>query len=694
MLNLTNYQILHIFSDENTSKKDSPANWFHPQLSSTQAVGSSHETSGYKTATVWTGTESAGTDSRSDAKPQEKRFSSILEDSSPANAADKMKSSSKADDLFSGSRKSTNWGAVIDESDDLFSSKPSSSMEPEKIRPQSRHVKIESDLFGQTDTDDLFSTKPKVSEKKSDDLPAPKTTSWKPSSIFDDEDDDSSLFDDGKNKLPDNVSVSSSRSSLFDEPSAGKSSLPSIFVNPEKAKVPLFENVDDDFDLFGKTEKKDQGVKKHPETSKSGLFHDDLFGGNVKPQGIQKVETNSSEKIIENPSVEPKLTSSLPVTKKSDSLKDETDGEAKTALPQKPQIVADLFAEDDEILFGSVDQKIIKAAETTKSADPPRPKPPSSLTITKTSDLLKDKPDGETQPTMSKKIGKLNIPSGLKINPVALLPGSRPVKVEAPEPAPLDVSSVGCLSSAARDRPRIQVKRRPQTRKARHEALRTSGIDFGVDDGLVGNDVAENFVSPASDKESSSSLFHSVENSPSPAFVSAEVVSPSTDEEDCLSFPDLDVNEREEQNIFKNDADDDLLFGAAPVISPVVNELKKSQENIPKTSDTSILSKPAILSQEIEDEDLFGAPVPSLHGANSLFDDVKVPKKLTEPVATKLITKSLFGDDDDDDIFSGTSVKPAVVSSGKKEITKPVQSNSKVEKVKEPFVDPLGLLHE
>ncbi|XP_075988753.1 family with sequence similarity 21 [Anticarsia gemmatalis] len=111
-----------------------------------------------------------------------------------------------------------------------------------------------------------------------------------------------------------------------------------------------------------------------------------------------------------------------------------------------------------------------------------------------------EKIDSKSEKTEIKKVGKLKL--GLNINVNALLPGASPKKIktqlspDSPDgqsyssDAKIDSKSVGfdkkpeseiLDNKLSKERPRIQVKRRPSTRKARREAVRKSGIDFGDD---------------------------------------------------------------------------------------------------------------------------------------------------------------------------------------------------------------------
>ncbi|CAB3237562.1 unnamed protein product [Arctia plantaginis] len=110
---------------------------------------------------------------------------------------------------------------------------------------------------------------------------------------------------------------------------------------------------------------------------------------------------------------------------------------------------------------------------------------------------LPTEPSDSNSRSEVKKVGKLKL--GLNINVNALLPGASPkkikpvdnidgqtqsqVEIQKAEPIIFDGEPEAKIldNKLSKERPRIPVKRRPSTRKARKEAVRKSGIDFGDD---------------------------------------------------------------------------------------------------------------------------------------------------------------------------------------------------------------------
>lgn len=102
------------------------------------------------------------------------------------------------------------------------------------------------------------------------------------------------------------------------------------------------------------------------------------------------------------------------------------------------------------------------------------------------------------------------------------------------------------------NRARLPTKRRPQSRHARHSALRHSGIDFDVADAprLVEPD-RENSENTISDRLTMASAKSSTNKN--------TLRSPSTDEEDLFDMP---------PDLPEDTLREDPLFGRAPILSP------------------------------------------------------------------------------------------------------------------------------
>ncbi|KAL0275400.1 UNVERIFIED_CONTAM: hypothetical protein PYX00_003255 [Menopon gallinae] len=443
-----------------------------------------------------------------------------------------------------------------------------------------------------------------------------------------------------------------------------------------------------------------------------------------------------------------------------------------------------LFESDDSSLFSKKVQE--NRLLNDKSEDGMRPSPPNTLNIAKRIHFESKQENSETDGTVNvekpKVVGKLNIPANLKINPMSLLPGAVakkniPAEASSPPEEPKKVEKevsfdtevpTNLLKCVNKDRVKIQMRRRPQTRRARHEALRTSGIDFqagvpevspsrsrSVDDfeseGTVSptiksssdTNVSEAMLVNSVDEpdsktgDSSSSIFHSVENSPEQLFSSPLVsnpLSPSTDEEDYFNVPELDVNfEREDQSIFKSNlkddkaddkSDDTLLFDGAPVLSPMdppkslVPERDDAKTTLKTSAGSAIgkILKNRIVDDEDEDEmddddSLFKTAEPKTvtfverkeevkSRTNNLFDDLDdgdsfLFQKPADPVSKKEVPKkkSLFEDtDEDDDLFSEKSVPTSSLGMLNHSTAKPKLNKSAAEKPKQSFVDPLGLM--
>ncbi|XP_063220287.1 WASH complex subunit 2-like isoform X2 [Bacillus rossius redtenbacheri] len=166
--------------------------------------------------------------------------------------------------------------------------------------------------------------------------------------------------------------------------------------------------------------------------------------------------------------------------------------------------------------------------------------------------------------------------------------------------SPASASSV--LQNVAKGRARIPAKRRPQSRKARKEAVKASSVDSfdvdiinaqdihskehleGTDDAdfsgkLLSEEVEENHVDPHPELKSESSVLEAVSsgrngdshttagNMFSAHYSDTKPFSPSTDEEDFFGVPSylpFEYNNKDASG-YKNE----VLFGDAPVLSPV-----------------------------------------------------------------------------------------------------------------------------
>ncbi|XP_024936707.1 WASH complex subunit 2 isoform X2 [Cephus cinctus] len=194
------------------------------------------------------------------------------------------------------------------------------------------------------------------------------------------------------------------------------------------------------------------------------------------------------------------------------------------------------------------------------------------------------------------------------------------VAVSFDEPA-----QVGTLAAiASKSRIRIQAKRRPQSRHARQSALRESGLIFDTVDLTNGNhpntsqtdltsneqnskiiSSTERLVVPVGGGEhltrsSESNLTaedkseRSLSKESSMSINKNTLLSPSTDEEDLFDVPpDLPEDPQKE----------DLLFGRAPILSPVENVVNSNKKSVQSVK--SISSRPDdFVGSKVKSEDI------------------------------------------------------------------------------------------
>lgn len=192
------------------------------------------------------------------------------------------------------------------------------------------------------------------------------------------------------------------------------------------------------------------------------------------------------------------------------SIFNDNENTFKQSEPSASNKPEKLLSDDDDELFKSLPTQLtgtdIKSRNDDEPDEPFMSLPPNldreisnEFRKPPLNFKLPSEPSDSNSRSEVKKVGKLKL--GLNINVNALLPGASPKKIKhvqvdsidgqaqsqveipkadpisfegEPEPKILD-------SKLSKERPRIQVKRRPSTRKARKEAVRKSGIDFGDD---------------------------------------------------------------------------------------------------------------------------------------------------------------------------------------------------------------------
>ncbi|CAH0699617.1 unnamed protein product [Spodoptera exigua] len=304
----------------------------------------------------------------------------------------------------------------------------------------------------------------------------------------------------------------------------------------------------------------------------------------------------------------------------------------------------------------------------------------------------------EAKTTDTKKVGKLKV--GLNINVNALLPGASPKKIkpndqtdgltqsvletqrteakilsEVQKQEPIKTESQNTDSTLvvvksvsfeenpdsevldnkiSKERAKIQVKRRPSTRRARKEAVRKSAIDFGEDS-----------------TDNSSSIDDPPKNVP-------EITQPSKESE--VKITTVENPDKHSQAAEEKTAKPIVESAKTPEITekyvdkqPVVKDVKtetpvKPKENKEKHTETAVLvgkhkenkekesSSKDIKSKIVyilNDEDIFNtSPVEKAVSSQKTENQDSKTGKVYKEVDGKNDGKSLFDDDDDnDDIF-------------------------------------------
>lgn len=484
----------------------------------------------------------------------------------------------------------------------------------------------------------------------------------------------------------------------------------------ESSTKPLLENsskkVDDlfaeDFLKISKISSKKKYILEDSE---------DLFSKNEKSSSIHKsVPSSQHEKsnqgFLLSKDEDSKALSQINVNQK---LIDEVD------KPFREVIFSPSCDSEEKNSLGILDQQCSGGETVTRTT---KPTPPSSLMLKKDAVF-----NGESK---NKNIGKLKIPENLKSTLESVVKSASSVgppkedtkKNELPQADNVDTKFEpisNLLKCPSKDRVKIPIKRRPQSRRARQLAIRNSGQNFFVDnesDFLVACD-NENFSIINGNEANKKDLeVGKVPSEPLFSTISSNPLSPSTDEEDYFNVSELDSNfEKEDQNIYKSNLfqstggpklEKTLLFDGVPILSSYNSEenpnlFKNEKEEkkddeffsgetplVIKSKNKSIFENDEISDFEDDDEGLFKAGTSA-----KKFEKSGLFQKRT--------TKSLFdvdegegdGDDDDDDLFGAKICSSVIVKKPSEKTSKSNDKESKLndeEKTKELFADPLGLI--
>ncbi|XP_050558179.1 WASH complex subunit 2A [Spodoptera frugiperda] len=592
-------------------------------------------------------------------------------------------------------------------------------------------------------------------------------------------------------------------------------------LDKPKSAFPLSvdDNDDDDDGLFKIPEIPKSSLKEKPHLDMSD--DENLFSKpEIKPAVVEPTPVLVTEKVqlpkpVDDELFTPEKHEKLKIESKTNIEIDSKSDEELFKVPENkpiPEKVIDLSKTSDDELFSPV--KTVTKAENSKLDE--------DIFKIKAKPEIVNKAENtqEVKSPESKKVGKLKV--GLNINVNALLPGASPKKVkpsqdqsdglvqsvdqsqrsevkilpELPKPqieSQKDVSkpksdqnpdstliksvsfdgkpeSEVLDNKISKERAKIQVKRRPSTRRARREAVRKSAIDFGEDstdnsssiddvpkilpgnqpentqDGKLDKNVepAEIKTTILKDNEAKITQDGNVDKKLEQAEVNTEktiIQSKDTPEisdniaekQPFVQDKRIEITEKPTQSIekpassidtiqnidkptFSKDVkskvvyilNDEDIFNTSPVQSsqktenldpkPGVTTLGKVYKEIDKNIDKKIDGKS--LFGEEDDDEIFKSKVPvkknTIFDSDSeedLFGDGKQKKKeiveVKKEIKREVVKGSLFGDDDDDDDLFGVKTKKAVERN-----PQPARPTSTKEPAKpsEPvFADPLSM---
>ncbi|KAL3887964.1 hypothetical protein ACJMK2_000349 [Sinanodonta woodiana] len=476
---------------------------------------------------------------------------------------------SAEDDLFNSQSKQEKKESRSSPVDDLFGSqsKPPPKKEPVKESKPSP-------------VDDLFGSQSKPPPKKKP------VTESKPSL----EDD---LFGSQSKPPPKKEPVKESKPSPVDDLFGSQSKPP-----PRKEPVTESKPSPED-DLFGSQSKPPPKMEPVKESKLSPV--DDLFGSQLKTDKITVAGVTTTESVDEQPSqkqdeeeiVKPREEAVKPKRPVGGvsmfggfdpfaQLKQQGKASEKKEIPVKKD---PLFGEeDDDDLFGS-------SSKRSTSPTPQLVKPSAQKSADK-EDIFGSQESEDKEGIF----GNQESAANLAINPAALMPGAAPpMKEEAPQSVGFDQpADVKTLQSATKDRAKVQIKRRPPSRKGRTAQTSDEGEDpfFSA--------ITEEQLSPVTLSEPQ------VPSSPTPDRLSPNLGSPP------------------KKDLFGNDD----LFSISPSKPRIAIETKDSHST---------------------EDDIFGSPFKSKSKVAIKDDDLFSSSLTTKTSTTKSTTP-----DKEEDLFSGT----------------------------------------
>ncbi|XP_047038741.1 WASH complex subunit 2 [Helicoverpa zea] len=489
----------------------------------------------------------------------------------------------------------------------------------------------------------------------------------------------------------------------------------------------------------------------------------------------------SDDELFKSPTKIPNLKPTLDIiSDDEDIFSTVTKTEKPTLLPKpKEEIpvtesnVESVKSSDDE-LFVAKKEKLVVSENILKDTK-----------ITHDEDIFKvpkNKPDDTSVEVKSepKKVGKLKV--GLNINVNALLPGASPKKAkpndqtdgqtqsvsdprpdtkvypESPKSEPkipesqnTDSKMIKSVSfdgepesdildnKLSKERAKIQVKRRPSTRRARREAVRKSGIDFGEDSTDNSSSIDDPPRKQTEISQQSNLDTKDKENKQTESIKKAEIepkLAQAEIQPDLKDRPTIKSETTEIDKPYPRDVkskvvyilNDEDIFNTSPINKlestnkDLISETSKKTQNldsntgistlgkvydstITKNDETAKNIKSSLFGDENDDDDeeIFKGKSKTVKkttifdsdSEDELFGNKKERKTVVQKVEVKkeikreVVKGSLFGDDDDDDDLFGVKTKKSVADQ-KAHTSKPAVKETP--KPTEPvFEDPLSM---
>uniref|UniRef100_A0A1B6EA28 FAM21/CAPZIP domain-containing protein n=1 Tax=Clastoptera arizonana TaxID=38151 RepID=A0A1B6EA28_9HEMI len=431
---------------------------------------------------------------------------------------------------------------------------------------------------------------------------------------------------------------------LFTEPSHSTGSfLFSLKGDKHKSEIKLFDDSGSDDDLFSTSKtlsSKPLKLSKEENSDGPNLFHNvknvSLNSDDLKPS-LNSSASISKEIIHDNLSRNTEDIKSNNDTNGVNMLYNVDYADSKSAPLKLPKLVEDLTTTcEDKIIENQISEDKVQPPNTLNLKIPP-----SQENLFQSQDEVVS-PDVNILSSPSP--GKLKPELFGYINPSALLPGAKPKFTNHSQHHTLpNTDTISTLQCVVKERVKIQVKRRPPTRKARKEAIKVSKLEEDKYDNsnhstcepnesqitsklssLVSN---ESCIINDSNKIEIKDSNKSIDKSNSLNKESSNVteIRPSnSDKKTILETPSLVKNKVDV--LFEDESDDDLFNEVKTMQNSSILNSKSIIVNKVKNMDEEVVTKNIDHIEVGEDDDIFGE-ISTKKNTTSRNESVKIDEE-------------------------------------------------------------------